>query len=206
MNGLFITFEGVEGCGKTTQITLLKEFLEHKGHTVVATREPGGTPIAEKIRHILLNADHDEMAHETELLLYAAARAQHVVEKIKPALEKGHIVICDRYYDSTTAYQGAGRSIDREKLNWLHAYATVGCIPDITFLIDLPVNIGLKRVIARAEADRLERETIDFHQRVRDGFLAIAKAEPNRVTIIDGTQSIEDIQINIQELVNKQLG
>lgn len=189
--GLFVTFEGVEGCGKSTQLGRLQAWLEEQGHTVLVTREPGGTPIAEAIREILLDPAHTAMGPEAELLLYEAARAQHVHEKIGPALAKGQIVLCDRFADSTTAYQGAGRGFGPEVLHELHTMATGGVWPDLTLLIDLDVRIGLERARNRGRKDRLEREAIDFHQRVRDGFLALAQSAPERIAIIDGDASEE---------------
>ncbi len=205
MKGLFITFEGVEGCGKSTQLTLLQEYLEGEGHRVITTREPGGTPIAESIREILLDPANTAMGSTTELLLYEAARAQHVHEKIAPALAEGTIVLCDRFADSTTAYQGAGRGIGREVLHDLHHMATGGVWPDLTLLIDLDVTIGLERARHRGRKDRLEREAIEFHQRVRDGFLALAAAEPERITIIDGDAPLDVVAASVQQQVRDYL-
>lgn len=205
MSGLFITFEGVEGCGKSTQLQQLQAHLEEAGYTVVATREPGGTPIAEAIREILLDPANTAMGSTAELLLYEAARAQHVHEKIAPALEAGHIVLCDRFADSTTAYQGAGRGIAPEVLHALHTTATEGLWPDLTLLLDLDVNIGLERARHRGRKDRLEREAVAFHQRVRDGFLALAAAEPERIAIIDGNAPVEEVHAAIVRRVQASL-
>ncbi len=193
MRGLFITFEGVEGCGKSTQLKELQAHLEAAGHTVVVTREPGGTPIAESIREILLDPDNTAMGATAELLLYEAARAQHIHEKIAPALQAGQVVLCDRFADSTTAYQGAGRGIAPETLRDLHDIATGGIWPHVTILIDLDPRIGLKRARNRGREDRLEREAIEFHQRVRDGFLRLAAEEPDRIHIVDGNAPIEAV-------------
>lgn len=193
MNGLFITFEGVEGCGKSTQIERLRERLEAAGRNVIVTREPGGTEISEAIRALLLDPAHTVMAPATELLLYAAARAQHVCERIRPALEAGRVVLCDRYADSTTAYQGAGRGLTPESLAQLHAMATGGLWPHLTLIIDLPAEEGLQRARGRGRSDRLEQESIDFHERVRQGFLGLAAREPERIKIIEGRQSIEAV-------------
>lgn len=193
MSGCFITFEGVEGCGKSTQITLLWEQLLEMGYDVIVTREPGGTPIAESIRNVLLEPDHGAMGPTAELLLYAAARAQHVYEKIAPALAAGQIVLCDRFTDSTTAYQGAGRGISAEILEALNRIATGGVWPDCTLLIDVPVEVGLERARSRGRKDRIEQESIDFHQRVREGFLALAGAEPDRIQLIAGEAPIEEV-------------
>jgi dTMP kinase len=197
MSGLFVTFEGVEGCGKSTQLKLLKTALEAEGHNVSATREPGGTPIAESIRELLLDPDNAEMGPATELLLYHAARAQHVHEKIAPALAEGQVVLCDRFADSTTAYQGAGRGFTPDVLKNLHAVATGDVTPELTLLIDLDVEIGLERARTRGRKDRLEREAVAFHQRVRDAFLALAADEPDRVVIIEGNASIETIAADV---------
>ncbi len=200
MKGLFVTFEGIEGCGKSTQARLLGEYLK-LNHDVFVTREPGGPKIAEEIRDILLSVDNKEMLPETELLLYMAARAQHTGEWIIPDLEKGKILISDRYYDSTFAYQGAARKIDRKTIDIVRKYATFGLVPDVTFLIDLPAKIGLGRVIEK-NADRIEGESLDFHKNVRQGFLDIAKVEPERFYILDGKQSIEIIHKEIVKVVS----
>lgn len=201
MSGLFITFEGGEGCGKSTQISLLKEYLEEQGKTAMETREPGGTPIAEAIREVLLNPEHKAMCTEAELLLYAAARAQHIHEKVQPALASGSIVLCDRFADSTTAYQGAARGVVPDILHTLNQIATAGLMPHKTILIDLDPVVGLDRARIRGKADRLESEQLDFHQAVRAGFLSIAKAEPERVLVIDGAQEIKAIALEIQSAV-----
>ncbi len=201
MSGVFISFEGGEGCGKSTQIALLREYLEAQGKVVVETREPGGTVIAERIREVLLNPEHGAMGTEAELLLYAAARAQHVHEKIRPALEAGAVILCDRFADSTTAYQGAARGVAGEVLATLHKIATAGIWPDKTFLLDLDPVVGLDRARIRGTADRLESEKLEFHQAVRAGFLDIARAEPERVLVIDGAQEIDSIALEIQSAV-----
>ncbi len=201
MRGLFITFEGVEGCGKTTQIERLRQHLEAQGHTVLMTREPGGTPIAEAIRELLLDPAHDALSPAAELLLYEAARAQHVDERIRPALESGTTVLCDRFADSTTAYQGAGRGLPREELEHLHRIATGDVWPDLTLVIDRPVEAGLARARARGRADRMEQQDVAFHERVRQGFLELAARNPERVRIIDGTQSIDEIAAAIRALL-----
>jgi len=205
MSGVFITFEGVEGAGKSTQIERLKIHLEEKGRTVVVTREPGGTPTAEAIRRILLDPQYAALCGTTELLLYEAARAQHVEERIAPALRAGHVVLCDRFADSTTAYQRAGRGLARDVVERLHAIATGGLGPDLTILIDLPVEIGLARATCGA-ADRMEQEPRAFHERVRAGFLEVAKENPERVKVIDGTRSVDEIADTIAALVDAFLG
>lgn len=193
MSGLFITFEGVEGCGKTTQIARLRDHLESRGFSVVVTREPGGAAISEAIRTILLDPAHTEMAPMTELLLYAAARAQHVAERIQPALDEGRVVLCDRFADSTTAYQGAARHLDTALMHTLHEAATGGLWPDLTILIDVPVEVGLKRAARARQSDRIENESLAFHERVRQGFLDLAAREPERIHVVDGTASPEEV-------------
>ena len=203
--GLFITFEGVEGCGKSTQLERLRAHLESRGHDVVTTREPGGTPIAEMLRGLLLDPANSAMAPVTELLLYEAARAQHVARLIGPALEAGQVVLCDRFADSTTAYQGAGRGLPDDTLAELHAIATQGVWPDLTLVIDLPAELGLKRARCSGEGDRIERESIAFHERVREGFLRLAKSDSGRVRVIDGTGSVEQVAAAIGAIVDDVL-
>lgn len=204
MQEIFITFEGIEGCGKSTQSKLLKEYFEQKGCEVLYTREPGGPRIAEKIRTILLDNGNSEMLPETEMLLYMAARCQHTGEWIIPALKAEKIVISDRYYDSTIAYQGAARKLDYDIIDMIRVYATFGLKPVKTVLIDLPAEIGLGRIAAE-DADRLESESMDFHNRVRNGFLEIAKKEPERYIVVDGTQNIEKIQADIIEKIEEYI-
>jgi dTMP kinase len=205
MKGIFITFEGGEGCGKTTQLALLREYLESRGRTVEVTREPGGTPVAEAIRALLLDPANTAIGATTELLLYEAARAQHVDERIRPALDAGRIVLCDRFADSTTAYQGAGRCLPPEIVGRLHEIATRGVWPQLTIIIDLPVEEGLRRVRQYRDSDRMELEAVAFHERVRDGFLALSRREPDRVRIVNGAQSIEAVAADIRALVDPLL-
>ena len=202
MKGLFITFEGIEGCGKSTQAQMLKEYLQSKQIPVFLTREPGGPKISEDIREILLSNDNVEMLDRTEVLLYMASRSQHTGQWILPKLKKGIVVISDRYYDSTIAYQGAARKIDRNIIDSLTKYATFGLQPEITFLVDLPAEVGLSR-IKQQDADRLEQESLDFHRNVRKGFLEIAKAEKDRYFILDGSKSIDEIHEDIIKKINK---
>jgi len=204
VKGLFITFEGTEGCGKTTQAELLADFFRQKGYEILLTREPGGPKISENIRTILLNKDNVEMLPETEMLLYMASRSQHTGEWILPALKAGKIVISDRYYDSTIAYQGAARKIDRNIIDTIRKYATFGLVPDLTFLVDLPAAVGLSR-IKKEDADRLEQESLEFHTKVREGFLKIAKEE-SRYYIINGNNSIEEINKDILKIIQKIQG
>jgi dTMP kinase len=205
MKGLFITFEGIEGCGKSTQIALLREYLETRGYGVTVTREPGGTPIAEAIRAILLDPSHGAMGAVAEVLLYEAARAQLTHEVIGPALSAGRIVLCDRFADSTTAYQGAGRGLEIEQLYPLHRLATQGVWPDCTILLDVPVEVGLARVQNRGLSDRIEQEARAFHQRVRDGFLRLAKEEPDRITIIEGERPAGEVAAAIRNRMDSIL-
>lgn len=202
MKGALITFEGIEGCGKSTQTHLLSRHLEAEGHEIVKTREPGGTPIAEVIRKILLDPANDAMDPLTELLLYEAARAQHVNELIRPAIEAGAVVICDRFFDSTTAYQGAGRRLPEIDIEKLHQMATGGLSPDITILLDLPVEEGLKRAANATPLDRIEREAVEFHERVRQGFLSLAERHSERVRTLDATGAPEEIAIAVSGLVD----
>ncbi|MFZ4856291.1 MAG: dTMP kinase [Desulfuromonadaceae bacterium] len=205
--GFFITFEGVEGCGKTTQIKLLAELLAARGISTVLTREPGGCHIADKIRSILLDADNSALSPLAELMLYAAARAQHVTEVISPALEAGKIVLCDRFCDATVSYQCFGRGIDRCVIDDLNSYACQGVSPDLTVLLDCDPVVGLERARRRIEAtsgpreERFELEAVAFHQRVRSGYLHLAKEEPHRFVIINGSETIEEIFSTISSLV-----
>ncbi len=200
--GLFITFEGIEGCGKSTQAKLLTESLRALGQSVLLTREPGGPRISEQIRSLLLNKKFTEMNRLTEVFLYMASRAQHTLEWIIPALKEGQVVICDRYYDSTYAYQGAAREIPETEIETINEIATTGLKPDVTYIIDVPVEIGLDRLHNGTKAediDRLESEDIDFHRRVRTGYLKLAEIEPERVVVIDGTKSVEEIHQDIMK-------
>ncbi|MDZ4181663.1 MAG: dTMP kinase [Candidatus Cloacimonadaceae bacterium] len=205
MSGFFITFEGIEGSGKSTQIRLLGEKLSLQGIDYIVTREPGGPPISEAIRKILLDPANKEMLPETELLLYMASRSQHSGEWIIPALDSGKIVICDRYYDSTIAYQGAARDLDQEFIRALTRFATYATVPDITFLIDLPVSTGLARIQNR-KLDRLEMEAASFHEKVRKQYLAIAAAEPLRYIILDGQMEPDRIHEDILHSVLSRIG
>lgn len=209
--GFFITFEGIEGCGKSTQVRLLSEALKGEGVTCVVTREPGGTSIGGKIREILLNPDHKGMAPEAELLLYAADRAQHVREVIKPAIDTGKVVICDRFTDATLAYQGFGRGLDMALIHELNRIASLGIRPDLTLLLDCPVETGIGRALERNSKnshirdDRFEREAMAFHQKVRDGYMDIVKSEPDRVKVIDASKDVEAMQNEIWEIVSQRL-
>lgn len=205
MQGIFITFEGIEGSGKSTQVKLLVKYLKARGIAHLTTREPGGTPIAEAIRKILLDPLCAEMLPETELLLYNASRAQHTGELILPALKEGKIVISDRYFDSTYAYQGAARDLDYEVIDRLTAFATFNTSPHLTILLDLPAEAGLAR-IGNRELDRLEQEDISFHKKVREQFLFIAKKHSSRYMVIDAQKSSDQIHLEIVHRIQAFLG
>lgn len=207
-NGKFITFEGPEGAGKSTQLRLLAEELRSRGLEVVTTREPGGTPLAELLRNILKTHQGTETLHpETELLLMEAARSQHAREVILPALERGAVVLCDRFYDSTTAYQGAARNIDTSLIAELNIFAAAFRKPDLTLILDLDIESGFRRAGKRQETageyDRFEAENRSFHSRVREGFHAIAAKEPQRVRIIDAEGTPEEVAARIRSAADE---
>lgn len=206
MKGTLITFEGIDFSGKSVQANLLEETLAARHLPVLFLREPGGAEISEKIRVILLDNANYKMSAMTEVLLYSAARAQIVRESIVPSLEKNAIVICDRYFDSTTAYQGYGRKIDLDFIEKLNKFVIEGAMPDLTFLIDLDPEIALKRKRNNERSlDRLEQEDLEFNERVRNGYLEIAHSQSQRFVIIDGTQSIESIQKEVFEHTKSRL-
>jgi dTMP kinase len=200
MMGLFITFEGPEGSGKSTQARMLAEYLQARGYAVLPTREPGGTPIGEQIRDVILANQNLEMNAQAEALLFSAARAQIVVQVIRPALAAGQIVISDRYADSTLAYQGYGLGLELDALKTITKFATGGLQPDLTFYLDLPVEEGLARK-RTGELNRLDQKEIDYHTRVRGGYLEMARMEPTRWRIIDARQSVEAAQAEIRKIV-----
>lgn len=203
---MFITLEGPEGAGKTTQLRALADYLRGCGYDVVTTREPGGTAIGDQIRHVLHDTANVAMSPTAEVLLYAASRAQLVAEVIQPALAAGRVVLCDRYADSTMAYQGYGRGLDRDALAALTAVATGGLRPDLTLLLDLDVARGLaRRRDEGEEMNRLDLETIEFHRRVRAGYLALAAAEPARWQLIDADRPPAAIQDTLRRLVLERL-
>ena len=193
MKGLFITFEGGDGSGKSTQIELLEDYFKEIGYKVYITREPGGTKIGEEIRKVILNKEYTEMADQTEALLYAAARAQHVVEFILPKMKVNEIVICDRFVDSSLASQGYARGLGVEQIRTINAFATGGLQPDLTILLDVSPEEGIDRKSSQQNLDRLELEKKAFHQRVRDGYLMLSEAERDRILVIDGLKTIEEI-------------
>lgn len=196
--GLFITFEGTDGCGKTTQIEMLKDYFEKQGRTVLLTREPGAKGLGTKLREILLNYD-GEVSPVCESFLFLADRAQHVDTIIKPAVARGEIVLCDRHTDSTVAYQGYGRELDIEQIKMLNNIATSGLKPDLTFIFDIDIDTAQKRV--GKNKDRMESAGIEFFKRVRNGYLEIAKQEPKRVKVLDGSKSIETIHNELLEIL-----
>jgi len=203
--GIFITLEGGEGCGKTTHVRLLKEYLLSQGYSVVTTHEPGGTEIGGMIREVLLDPSHVEMVPLAELLLYLASRAQHIEEIIVPALRKGRVVLCDRFSDSTFAYQSCARGIRRVWVEGFNSIATGGLKPSLTILLDCPPEIGLRRVRAHIRArnlDRFEVEDLNFHRRVRKAFRAIARKEAGRIKVVDVRGSIEKVQKDIRRIVD----
>ncbi len=204
---LFITFEGIEGCGKTTQVDLLVKYLEEKNVEFIKTFEPGGTEIGKGIRRILLDARNTHLSPLAELILYEADRAQHTDEKLIPALDSGKWVICDRFFDATVAYQGYGRGMDMELIGLLNNRAARGLCPDLTILLDCPEDIGLKRALARnREQDieaqgRFEKEKLEFHRKVRGGYLALAERYKERFRVIDASRPVERISQDIYNLI-----
>ncbi len=206
--GLFITFEGSEGSGKTTQIGRMANLLTDSGYEVIVTREPGGTEIGEQIRHLLKHHAIDQhMFPETELLLFAAARAQLVRETIIPNLEEGKVVLCDRFLDSTTVYQGVARQIAEDPVKIINEFAVGDYVPDLTIVLDLPAEIGLQRIKTRASdlPDRMEQENIDFYRLVREGYLVLAKSFPDRFTVFDATKEVTDLEAEIWDEISERL-
>lgn len=205
MKKQFITFEGPEGSGKTSVIKEVYEALKRQGHDVIVTREPGGVAISERIRSLLLDYNDEVMDARTEALLFAASRRQHVIEVIKPALEAGKIVLCDRYIDSSLAYQGVARDLGIEEVYSLNLFAIETYIPDLTLFIDISPETGLKRVKKNQRAmDRLDLETLDFHQKVYEGYQTLMELEPERIKRIDGNTTIEAISKQATELILKE--
>lgn len=210
LTGFFITIEGPDGAGKSTQVRLLAEYLQQKGLRVVLTREPGGTDLAEKIRTLLLETSEETVAPVTEALLYAASRAQHVENLIKPALAKGAVVISDRFVDSSIAYQGFGRGLGAELVWRINEPALGGLLPHLTIMLDIAPDTGRRRLAKRNQEhstglDRLEQEELDFHRRVRQGFLQLAEEFPQRVKVLSAEGSVEEIHSRIVSLVNRVL-
>lgn len=208
----FITFEGGDGSGKTTQLKALESYLTARGKSCLSTREPGGTSVGRLLRKVLLEVGKRRITSATELFLYLADRAQHIHEVIIPALEQGKIVLCDRHTDSTLAYQGYGRGIDLQLLRRLNDMASQGIKPDLTLLLDCPVEIGLSRTAQRRSQtaagqseDRFEREKLDFHERIRAGFLGLARAEPDRFRIINAAGSAQAVAEDIKNIIEREL-
>jgi dTMP kinase len=202
---MFITIEGPDGSGKTTQVAPLAEYLIQRGHRVLITREPGGTPIGDQIRHILSDLKNTGMHPRSETLLFLAARAQLVEQVIKPHLEKGFVVLCDRYADSTMAYQGYGHQHDLQQISSLISFATGGLKPDLTLLLDLEAEVGLKRKAKGSEWNRLDAYSLEFHQRVRQGYAFLAESEPDRWVVIDADRPADQVQELIRQVVVDRL-
>ena len=203
MRGKFITIEGGEGVGKTTNINFIQELLSQAQVDFISTREPGGTPFAEKIRDLLLDAKQTRISDDTELLMMFAARAQHLAELILPALDKGQWVICDRFTDATYAYQGGGRGIDNDRIKVLEDWVQGDLRPDLTLLLDVPVEVGMKRASERSAPDRFEQEQNEFFQRVRTAYLQRAEAEPQRYRVIDASLALDAVQRQIRAVLEE---
>jgi dTMP kinase len=211
MKGYFITFEGIEGVGKSTQARLLCKALKEKGYPVRYTREPGGTRIGEAIRDVLASIEYGEMHPLSEVFLFSAARVQHVEQVIRPAIEEGYIVICDRFYDATLAYQGYGRNVHLTTIREINSMAAWGCKPDLTFLLDGDPELGMSRVRRRLEekeevADRIERESIGFYEKVREGYLISAQEEPGRFRVLDASLEFDVLHQKILDESVKEIG
>jgi len=205
LRGRFVTVEGVEGSGKSTQLEAIRRYLEARGVSVVATREPGGTPVGEAVRSLLLGTDGRPMAADTELLLVFAARAEHLARVIRPALAAGQWVVCDRFTDATYAYQGGGRGIPRERIAALETWAQGDLRPDRVLILDVPVATGRARIVGRGRPDRFEREQDDFFQRVRDTYLARAGADPDRYRVIDTRAGVDEVRARIERALAELL-
>lgn len=203
MRGKFITVEGGEGVGKSSNIEFIANTLREKGIDCVVTREPGGTPLAEEIREVLIQRREEKVCPDTELLLMFAARAQHLNAKIIPALEAGKWVVCDRFTDATYAYQSGGRGLPSEKVANLETFVQGALRPDVTLLLDAPIEVGMARASKRAALDRFEEEKVDFFNRVRNNYLGRAKADPERFVILDASQSLEDVQADLANTLSE---
>jgi len=201
MKGLFISVEGTDGAGKSTQIDMLLAHLKAKGVDVIYTREPGGTYISEKIRNIILDTDNEGMTGECEALLYAASRAQHVREKIVPALKAGKMVICDRYVDSSIVYQGVARGLGIDEVRAINDFAIGGVMPDITLFFDLTVEESVKRKKNMGSLDRIEKESFDFHKKIYEGYVALAENDPERIKRIDASKSVEEVHAQVLKVL-----
>ena len=206
MRGRFITIEGGEGAGKSTMMSRVANWLESTGHRVVRTREPGGTDLAEKLREILLDRNNISLSDRAELLLVFAARAQHLDELIRPALARGDWVLCDRFTDATWAYQGGGRGLPRDEIASLETLVHGDLQPDLTLLLDLPVELGMKRAARRSQADRFEQESTLFFKQVRDAYLERAEAAPERFAVIDASRNMDEVWSQIDSVLRKRMG
>ncbi len=204
MPGIFITLEGGEGSGKTTIILSIEKYLKENGYDVVTTREPGGVPIAEQIRNVILDVNNTKMCNETETLLYAASRMQHLHEKVIPALNEGKVVICDRYLDSSLVYQGYARGFGIDNVLNANCFA-LDHMPDVTFFIDVTPEVGLQRISGRDKIDRLDKESLSFHQRVYDGYVKLSEQYPDRIKRIDGQRDKEEVIADVIEEIKKVL-
>jgi len=200
--GFFISLEGVEGVGKSTAFTYMQDYLVDRNINLAVTREPGGTDIAERIRKVLLDHHAEQMFIDTEVLLMFASRAQNISQIIRPALQKGDWVLADRYVDASFAYQGYGRDVAMDRMQQISNWVINGLLPDITILLDAPVEVGLQRMIARGKKDRIEQEGVDFFERVRNGYLQLASDDPGRYRVIDATKSIENVQNEIKSILD----
>lgn len=205
MRGKFITLEGIEGSGKTTQLEFLVDYITKAGKQVVCTREPGGTEVSERIRDILLDNQLPGMHSDTELMLMFAARVEHIKQVIEPALNSGKWVVCDRFYDATYAYQGYGRDISLQRIDELKAFSIGSLVPDKTFILDVSLDVSMFRVTQRGNKDRFENEKIDFYKKVREGYLTIAKQNSERVCLINADQTIKEVQAEIQTSLDQLL-
>lgn len=203
MLGRFISLEGGEGVGKTTNIAYIQSLLEEQNISVLLTREPGGTPLAGAMRQLLLDKNQEEITEQAELLMMFAARAQHIKHVIKPALERGVWVLCDRFTDSTYAYQGGGRAMDITAINWLENFVHGELRPDLTLLLDAPVQVGMSRAAQRGKLDRFELEKITFFEKVRQAYLALAEQQPERIKVVDATQTLELVQASIHQSISQ---
>ncbi len=203
--GTFITVEGIEGVGKSTNIEFLSRLIESAGHTVFCTREPGGTPMAESIRELLLEHGHEPVPDVAELLLFFAARSLHLQNAIRPALDRGEWVVCDRFTDASRAYQGSGRGLSMDMINRLADWVQVGLEPKLTILLDAPAAVGMARAGARSRSDRLESEQASFYTRVRQGYLDLAKSHPERFCVVDASRPITEVQAAITRAMARVL-
>ena len=201
--GKFITVEGIEGTGKSSNIDFLTSLIEDNGYEVLRTREPGGTPMAEKIRHLLLDHDQEPLPEIAELLLFFAARSLHLRNAIVPALEQGKWVVCDRFTDASRAYQGSGRGLDMDRIEQLADWIQDGLEPDLTILLDAPAEIGMQRAANRGEGDRMDSQELTFYRRVREGYLALAGNHPARFAVVDASRTLDEVQVSIGQEIDR---